>query len=627
MERFIYTDSEFNDDLVLCFVTVVDGVRNDFDTRFSAQEFARYVEANRDAVWVAYSVGAEQTAMLRLGITPPSRWLDLMPECAQITMTHPEYRTVMLEGEEGDVFFTNHRAMGLLQAVHIMCGADVDYKAKDAMRDIIILNREWSDAVFVSILDYCASDVEHLVPLHKAVTDFHARYRTPWTLSAAIYRGKTTLNLNTMLHNSTGFPVDEAWLKSIYDHRVELIQESARAANRFYGDYALFKLTPDGAREDRQECERYARDFELPWERTEKSNALIFKEDYLDTFAKACPSLKTFKETRDLIIQLRKNRWTEGDEGKGERPLIQNGYVKAVSIPFYTKTGRSQPLVNRGHILNSRPFIRTAIRPPEGKVVVAADWSQQEIAISLRFFPDEQLRAAYESRNAKGKRDIYSALAKMAGAMNAYMTDDERALVRQQYKSVQLGLAYGMASKSLGRKMFADLNANKEALVITLPEAEFRAEEVFDWHKDTFSDYWEGIADFVSDTREYGVCMSEDHWLYYADEETRATQLQNITAQSNGAAMLHFALNDLAKTKINFLAEHHDAIYVMCDENEVDTVGETLRTIMNDASRAVIGNDITIDVDLSRYTHEQGYYDPRATSMVKKLNELLEEIQ
>jgi len=624
--QFIAVDSEYNDDLVLCFVAYKDGRRHDFDTRTSAQALSDFVGQNGDAIWVAYSVGAEQTAMLRLGITPPSRWLDLMPEVAQITMTHPEFRVVRCTGDDGDEFFVNPRAIGLLEAVRLMCGLPVDPSAKDEMRDLILRNSQWSEAEFAAILDYCASDVEYLLPLQRAVMEFHARHRTPWTLEAAIYRGKTTLNINAMLHRSSGFPVDEEWLKAIYAHRRELIQESAREANRFYRDYPLFQMTEDGAREDRAQCERYARDHNLPWERTERSGALLFKEDYLDTFAKACPSLKPFKETRDLIIQLRRNRWTEGDPAKFQRPLIQDGSVKAVSIPLYTKTGRSQPMVNRGHILNARPFIRTAIKPPKGQVILGADWSQQEIAISLRFFPDARLRAAYETRNAKGKRDIYTALATMAGAIYTGMTDDDRALARQQFKSVQLGLAYGMGARSLGRKLFADLNSASDKLVITLADAEDRALEIFEWHKETFSDYWDGIFEFIEETRFNGWCMSQDQWLYFADEETQTTQLQNIMMQANGATMMHFATNSLAKTKINFLAEHHDAIYVMCPEDEAEDVGGTLKQIMDSASRAVIGNDVTIDVGISRYTNETGYYDPRATSMVKKLNELLEKV-
>lgn len=617
MPEPVFLDSEFNDDLVLCFVIIDQGERHDFDTRTDATALARYIERNRDRTFVAFSIAAEVTALLRLDIEPPTAWVDLMPEATQIVTTHPAMRSVRIATDDG-LIETNPKTPNLLRAVELLCGDAASKAVKDETRELILSRSNWSADEFARILDYCYSDTEQLVRLWSAILAFHDRHKTPWRLRDALYRGKTTLNVATMLHRSGGFPVAEEWLRAIYDNRVRIIHAEVEKVARHYRGYQLFTKTEQGAKENLRECKRYADDNGIPWRLSEKSLSPLMREEYLSTFCKECPSLRPIKECRDLIVQLRRNRWTEGNAKDFQRPLIQNGHVKAVSVPFYTKSGRSQPLVNRGHILNARPFIRTAIRPPKGRVVLGCDWSQQEIAIALRFFPDARLRHAYETG------DLYLALAKLAGAAPASATKRTHEFERSQFKSVQLGLAYGMGATSLGRKMFADLNATSSTLVITRDQAEAKAEEIFEWHKDTFSEYWEGVSEFIEDTVERGWCVSQDNWLYFADDDTPKTQLQNIRMQANGATMMHFALNALAKTGIDFLAEHHDAIYVSCVEDEAADVERTMRAIMNKAAEQTIGDEIRIKIDVKHYTHETGYYDVRANDMVALLNGHLE---
>ena len=82
-----------------------------------------------------------------------------------------------------------------------------------------------------------------------------------------------------------------------------------------------------------------------------------------------------------------------------------------MSLPFYTVTGRNQPLPVRGFLLNLPPWMRSIIRPHNGHVLIAADWSKQEIAIAAALSGDGALLDAYNTG------DIYLALAKMAGAV------------------------------------------------------------------------------------------------------------------------------------------------------------------------------------------------------------------
>lgn len=629
MREYLYLDFEYNDDLVLCCAITDDKQEWFFDTRNDGQELAQFIEGHSDAVYVAFAAQAEQESLWRLGIEPPRDWFDIMPEAAQIVYTHPLFRTVEVEDEDGLPFFVNHSHLNLLKARQLFLGEDTNAAkvTKDDTRDLILSQSEWTAEEFERIRSYCWEDVRCLPELHRFIVNFHEAVGSPWLETDAIYRGRSINNATKLLHHSPGFPVDETWLSSIYENRVMIIHSEIDKVNRLYPNFTLLRKTADGGREDVKECGRYAESNQLPWDRT-KTDRVIMRADYLDTFVKSSPELKAFKECRDLIIQLRKNRWTEGNAKDHQRPLIQDGHVKAVSLPFYAKTGRSQPIVNRGHILNARPFIRTAIRPPEGKVICGLDWSQQEIAIALAFFPDAALQSAYDSG------DIYRALAVRAAALPASVlekVDGELpkiskadALVRQQFKSTQLGLGFGMAEPALGKKIFADVNAGADTLIITLDDAMERAEEILEWHKSEFADYWDAVEDFVEDVRTRGFWLSPDHWLYFADDDTKTTQLQNIRMQSSAATMMHYTLNDLAKIEIDFLAEHHDAIYFYADEGDAQAKVFEVRQIMDKAVRNVIGDRVKIRIDASIYTHETGYTDPRAYETVKLLKTHLE---
>ena len=76
-------------------------------------------------------------------------------------------------------------------------------------------------------------------------------------------------------------------------------------------------------------------------------NPAAVGQDYLDELVKRYPELTEFKRTRNTLAQL-----NAGDL----RALVQpGGYIRPVSLPFYTVTGRNQPLPARGFLLNLRP--------------------------------------------------------------------------------------------------------------------------------------------------------------------------------------------------------------------------------------------------------------------------------
>ena len=240
------------------------------------------------------------------------------------------------------------------------------------------------------------------------------------------------------------------------------------------------------------------------------------------------------------------------------------------------------------------------VRPEQGRKLIAADWAKQEIGIAVALSGDRKLRTAYEGR------DIYLAIAEMAGAINTGMTLAQVKQTRQTFKSVQLGLGYGMAPDALALSIYNDVRASGGD--ITKEAAQADAERIFAWHKRTFTQYWAYLHDEADRARRNGFTVSADGWVYFADEKAKHTQLLNVPMQSNGAAMLRRAMIELAfRTKLNVVCSLHDAIYIYCANKDAEDHYEILREVMDRAVKAVVGPGTAIHIGRSDYSHDLGY--------------------
>ncbi|MER2198543.1 DNA polymerase, partial [Methylobacterium brachiatum] len=521
MADYVFCDFEFNDRQVVlaCFLDD-EGNETSFDLRGGMGRAAlqAFVDRHTGAIFVAYAAKAEMESFLRAGVNiTPLRFIDLGAEANMISGTHPRYwvpKGSLLE---------HLRVFGVAALV------DDDHKAR--MRHLIITNDTYTREQWRSIVRYCHSDVEVLPALFCAIIEVHQRIGTAWEKAHAIYRGEYLKASAILEHRSPGLPVDVAWIRMIFENKTAISNALAAQCNSHYGE-AIYRF-------DRLRS-RYAFShsglkacldrlpYPIEWELTAAGSRRKLDNDYLDELVKTYPELTEFKRTRNALAQL---------NGGDLRDLVTpSGHVRPVSLPFYTKTGRNQPMAARGFLLNLAPWLRSTIRPHAGQVLVAADWSKQEIAIAAALSGDQALLDAYNTG------DIYLALAKMAGAVPVDATAKSHPDERQAYKSVQLGLGYGMGPESLARSIFNDINQGKPAPVISIEEARLKARGIYRWHKETFVAYWRYLEQEAHAARKDGYTTSMDGWFYFADRRTPRTRLMNYPMQSNGAAMLREAV-------------------------------------------------------------------------------------
>ncbi len=640
-------DSEYNAHHPLCFAfTSRDGREWIFDTREGedTKPLADFLEEHAEATFIAYNIRAEISSLCRLGVPVPATWIDLLPEVVQIVGTHERFLQ-WTRDDSGKLYPFSPKSFRLTDALRHLTDVQSDFD-KAEMYTLILSRNDWTPAELLKIFEYCLDDARVLWALWDAIKAFHADVRSPWTMKSALYRGRCIRAAAVMQHSCRGIPVDTTWIAKVYASKREILAQSVKDIEAKYG-FPLYRMNGDAASVDLAQCAAFARHWGIPWRITATGKTSMQKDyieqlsqedrsDLIDAFGESCPSLKDFKSLRDLERNLSKNPWLEGDPKRYEPPLVQNGYVPiAEVVASATVTGRSKML--RSHLQNQTPLFRTMICGNDEEAYIGADWSQQEIVLALHYFPDARLREAFEKlpprfeddpKEENGeyyplKRDIYTNLAIMAGAINPTMPYSERRIARQGFKSVQLGVGYGMAAAALGRKLFADINAGKDKPVITLREAMERAQTILKWHKRTFREYWKGVARFVTEARRTGHYVSCDGWVYFVHRHTKSTQLQNLRMQCNGAAMMRRAILECEKRGLQFVAEHHDAIYITAPHDEMNYREAQLVDVMNEASTAIIGNDLKISVDIKHFGKGEQYSDTRADALKQLIEEKL----
>jgi len=606
MMQHLFVDFEYRAEgrelILFCAWNTATGERTAIDMRQPGANaaLAAFVAAHtQDTVWFAYAAEAELGALLVAGIDPSNMaWVCLMAESRQITGTHAAFRRPKAS------------LLTTLQAFDIATPATTPHKL--SMRELILSTSTYTDEQWAAIVAYCWSDIDPLPALWDAIQGVHAACDKPYPLSLAIYRGDYLIATSLLRHRSRGLPLDMPAFEAIFANLKPVRHHLIRQCNKHYGaelwhyvkrsdEYAFsFKALDDLL--DRLP-------FEVDWEVT-KSGRLKLQDDYLTEFCRRNPYFDRLHSTILILQQLKHCKWPA---------LVSGGFLQGRSIPYYTVTGRNQPLVSGGFILNSPPWLRHLVRPEPGHVLIAADWSQQEIVLAAALSGDQQLIAALRTG------DVYLAIAIMAGAAPANATKQSHPLERQSFKSAQLGIAYGMGRRKLGAKLFVDLR--EAGAEITLAECNERAAAILEWHKATFREYWQFTQREVNVARSQGWLATLDGWSYFADQNTSYTKLQNFPFQGNAAVILREAIKRLARyPEIEFMCSLHDAIYVYAPEDQATHHENILRRCMQEATAAVMqfaAVPLNIAVEVKQYDHANGYQDARGTALYHEIMQLV----
>jgi hypothetical protein len=317
----------------------------------------------------------------------------------------------------------------------------------------------------------------------------------------------------------------------------------------------------------------------IPWPRL-PSGALALDDDTFREMARSYPvEVAPIRELRHTLSQLRLNELTVGSDGRN-RTLLS---------AFAAKTGRNAPS-NSKFIFGPSAWLRSLIRPAPGRAVAYVDWSQQELAIAAALSGDEAMQDAYRSG------DFYLTFAKMAGAVPADATKQTHAAEREQFKTVALGVLYGLSADGLARKL-------------AVPPC--RGRELLRMHQQTFRRFW-GWSDRIEmEAMLSGRLATVFGWTVHVGPDANPRSLRNFPMQANGAEMLRLACCLATERGISVCAPVHDALLVEADAGDIDAVVAQTQEAMREASELVLpGFPLRTDAKIvcwpDRYLDERG---------------------
>lgn len=608
---YVYFDFEYQDAQVLmCFADVVSGgktVTNYFDLRDNKDTalLSQFIKDNENSIFVSYALNAEINSLLRLGIDVTNlKGVDLMVESRMITMSHDRYF---------------EKTGSMLGSVSVLLGDDVSdaVKNKDAMRDLILDNAEWTDEEWEKIGEYCYSDIEVLPRLFKKIQEIHVAENHPYHLSHVLKRADYVRKTTEMDFASKGFPVGQDF-ENIYKYKNALkssIIESLPPIWRLCYEY-----TEDKDKWTRKGAELVKviefNNWQDVWKRTPSGRGYSMEVDYLEKLEVKIPAVESLRRAVRSLNTL---------NSKDLREDVVNGYVKPSTFGFSAKTGRNGLKPKRGYLFNLPSWMRRSVHPHEGMNIIGSDWSQQEIAIAAKLSGDEELVKAYKSG------DVYLALGKMSGAIPQDGTKKSHFKQRAIFKILQLGLQYGKGQKSIALDFYNMLKDEGW----TMREASMQASDVYKWHKQYFNTYWTWIEAKVKQSKQQGWIETSDNWVCFVGKKTLKTQLLNFPSQSGGAAMMRtatFKLYDYWKLGLidPLLCTQHDATYFNAADEGLDDKVMIIHDVMEQIGLDTIG--LKVGADTHVYTHETGYMpdkwddnDEKIWNMVRTLAEQDEE--
>jgi hypothetical protein len=505
---------------------------------------------------IAYYASAELGCFLELGWPMPANIIDLFAE-----------HRVETNGKKLPV------GNDLLGALAIRGLAHIDAGEKEAMRQLVIGQRRWSEAERRAILDYCASDVVALAALLSVMAP-----AIDWP--RAKLRGRYMAAAARMERN--GIPIDAELYAKLVGEWEPIKEKLIADVDRGYGVFE------DGTFKHARFAE-YLKSNRIPWPRL-PSGALELDDETFDERAHSYPQLRPLYEVRATLrrVQL------------GDIPVGCDKRARCLLSPFSSVTGRNQPS-GKKFIFGPGRWIRGLVREQEGRAIAYVDWSTQEIAIAAGLSGDERMIEAYASG------DPYMEFAKAAGLASPDATADGHEDLRQVCKAVVLGINYGMGPETMAFKAGISKTEAREFLRL---------------HKVTYPKFWRFIDDTVTTALFSGRMQTVFGWWRHVERNANLRSLMNFPMQAGGAEMMRVAAIAATEAGIEVCCPVHDAFLMSAPVDRIDDDVAAMRAIMSKAGRAVTGGlDVRTDVKIARYPDR--YMDKRGDAMWSKVMALL----
>jgi hypothetical protein len=267
---------------------------------------------------------------------------------------------------------------------------------------------------------------------------------------------------------------------------------------------------------------------------------------------------------------------------------------------YGTKTARCAPS-NSKYIFGPAKWLRFFITPALARVLVHRDFKQQEPRIAAIVSGDEALLQACESD------DLYLGIAQQLGFLRDGMNETERKGVRALFKTVVLGIQYGLGARSLAAR--TGVSISEAAEILARLRSRFRV----------FEDYARSVLDHAGLKLEIGTPFG---WYMQCPSGINPRTVRNFPIQSTGSEILHVACILAERRGIELVAPIHDALLAEGPLDRAEELALALDRLMGDAA-AVVLRGYRLPTDFQIIRPGERYYDERGETMWNTVVKLL----
>jgi hypothetical protein len=525
-----------------------------------------------DALFIGYMLTAEFGFHRAKGWGEPARALD-----AYLEFRHYVNDGTLKSGDREKGFYS------LAGALRYFCEDELDVTRKKDTRDRILEGPPFTAQERQEILDYCEDDtralarlVPHIIPTVRSLPHALFRAKYQWVMAGAERRG---------------VPTDLPQLTNIRSRWSGMQLDLVREMDQRFGCYEIDK---DGVPHWRKELfEALVKRTGMFWPRL-ASGALDEADQTFREMAGKYPFIEPLRELRYSLSKLKLNDLAVGSDGRNRTLLSAYG----------TKTARNAPS-NSKYVFGPAKWIRFLIAPEPGRALIHRDYQQQEVRIAAILSGDTELLAACESG------DVYLGIARALGFLSDAMSADEVEAVRALFKTVVLGIQYGLGAWSLAVR--AGLSFYEAAEILARLRARFR----------TFEAYGQQVLDHAGLDLEIRTPYG---WVMQCPPGINPRTVRNFPIQSTGSEILHVLCILGERRGLELVAPVHDAVMVEAPAQDADDVSAELDRAMREAAAIVLrGYQLPTDVQLIR--PGQRYYDKRGAAMWETVTKLLAKLE
>ena len=525
-----------------------------------------------DALIVGYMLAAEFGFHAALGWGEPACALD-----AYIEFRHYVNDGSVKGGDREKGFYS------IGGALRYFLEDEIDIVRKVDTRGRILQGPPFSTHEEQTFLDYCEDDTRALARLLPHIV---STLRSP--LSHAMFRAKFQWTIAQQ--ERRGVPLDGVLLPRLRKHwqgmRLDLVTELDRP-------FGCYEIVNGRAHWRKARFADYVRRHRMGWPTYENGN-LDERDETFREMAGKYPQIEPLRELRYSLSKLRLNDLAVGRDHRNRASLWAYG----------TKTARNAPGASQ-YVFGPAKWLRFLITPPPGRALVHRDYRQQEVRIAAVQSGDSALLQACESG------DVYLGIAQQLGFLPDSLNEQERKAVRTLFKTVVLGIQYGLGFRSLAVRAGISLFEAGEIL------ARLRAR----FHR--FEDYASSVRDHAGLRLEIGTPFG---WWMQCPSGMNPRTIRNFPIQSTGSKILHVACVLAERRGIEIVAPVHDAIMAEGPADQVEELSAALDQVMGDAA-AVVLRGYRLPTDCQIIRPGERYFDDRGEAMWTTVTRLLAKLE